>query len=321
MLTGFYFQHLFFLGKRIFKLTKPSTMNRLVLLLLLIASTITVNAQEVLPIDESTKANSKGTYPAYQIEIPGGSLKDISKNWQKYISTGSKAKVELLNGELILNGAVNSNISPNPFLIISKLMDIPGSVRLTVWLAEDESSYISKELGNDRHLTALKFVRDFGIQEYRAIVNTLLKSEENKLKSLEKERENLIKEEERAAKKISENQRSIQRSNDAIATVNGDIQNTSYKISEQKYMVEKTVSDKNANKGAKQTLKSLENEKKRLQSKNEAEAKSIDKMNKEIRQAERTIAQSKEQQAGKTAEIETQKQKVKEVQLKLETIR
>ncbi len=248
-------------------------------------------------------------------------LKDISKNWQKYISAGSKAKVELTNGELKLNGVVNSNVSPKPFLIISKLMDIPGSVRLTVWLADNDSFYISKESGNDRDLTAQKYVRDFGIQEYRAIVNAELKAEENKLKNLEKERDNLIKEEEKAAKKISENQRSIQRSNDAISTTNGDIQNTSYKISDQKYMVEKTVYDKNANKGAKQTLKSLESEKKRLQAKNETEAKSIGKMNKEIREAERTIAQSKEQQTAKTAEIEAQKQKVKEVQQKLGTIR
>ena len=69
------------------------------------------------------------------------------------------------------------------------------------------------------------------------------------------------------------------------------------------------------------TLKELENSKKSLQKGNENEAKSITKMNAEIRDAERSIADSKEKQKLKTADIEKQKQKTKEVSDRLDGIK
>jgi chromosome segregation ATPase len=169
-------------------------------------------------------------------------------------------------------------------------------VRITSWFVLSDSVYVSRELNNDQDLATQKFIRDFALEEYRTVVKAELKKEEASLKALEKELDNLIKEEEKAAKKIDENKRAIQRANDNIGTGNADIQSIAYKISSQKEMVEKTAADKNANQGAKKTLKELENSKKSLQKGNENEAKSITKMNAEIRDAERSIADSKEKQ-------------------------
>ncbi len=297
-------------------------MIRFITLISALTFSLFVSAQAVLlPVDEAPRSFSKGTQSSFQVDIPGAALKDIDKDWQKYIASGSKSKVELINGELVLNGAVNANISPAPFTIISKLVEIPGFVRITSWFILSDSMYVSRELNNDQDLATQKFIRDFALEEYRTVVKAELKKEEASLKALEKELDNLIKEEEKAAKKIDENKRAIQRANDNIATGNADIQSIAYKISSQKEMVEKTAADKNANQGAKKTLKELENSKKSLQKGNENEAKSITKMNAEIRDAERSIADSKEKQKLKTADIEKQKQKTKEVSDKLDGIK
>lgn len=297
-------------------------MIRLVMLTGALFLTLAISAQSVvLPVEEAPRSFSKGTYPSFQVDIPGGTLKDIDKSWQKHIASGSKAKVELVSGELVLAGAVNSNVAPAPFTIVSKLVDIPGYVRITAWFMLSDSVFVSRELNNDQDLATQKFVRDFALEAYRDVVKTELKKEEAALKVLEKDLDNLIKEEDKAAKKIDENKRAIQRANDNIATGNADIQTVSYKISSQKEMVEKTSADKNANQGAKKTLKELENSKKSLQKGNETEAKSITKMNAEIRDAERTIADSKEKQNLKRADIEQQKKKVVEVSDKLNGIK
>lgn len=287
---------------------------------LLIASSA-LFAQKPLIVEESARTFSKGSLTAYSATIPQTTLKDAEKDWMKYMATGSKSKTALVNGEYVLLGAVNKNVSPNPFNVYSKLLETTEGVNLTVWLTENDTVFISKEISADKALAAEKYVRDFVLQEYQETVKAELKAENDKLEALGKEQDNLVKAEEKSAKKISEAQRSIQKSKDMINTNNADLQNLAYKISSQKGMVERTASDQNANKGAKQTLKELENEKKKLQKGIETQNKNIDSMNKQIRDEERNLAEGKEQQKSKIAEIEKQKQVVQTVQTKLENIK
>ena len=278
-------------------------------------------AQKQIIVQEGTVAMSKGTQTSFQVIIPQTTFKDVEKDWQKYVSTGSKGKATAVNGENFQPAAVNANVSPAPFNVYSKLLETTEGVRLTVWLTENDTVFISKEVSSDKDLAAQKYVRDFAVLEYQNAVKKELEAEQEKQKGFEKELEGLIKDEEKSGKKISSSQRSIQRANDAIATNNADIQNTSYKISDAKRMVERTTSDENANKGAKKTLKEVKNEKKKLQKDNESQAKSIDNWNKEIREEERNITDSQQKQAAKKADIEKQKQKVQEVQTKHDNIK
>ncbi len=283
--------------------------------------TVSAFAQKPVTLSEDTFAMSKGTQTGFQVEIPQITMIEAEKQWLKYVSTGSKGKATVLNGENTQTGVVNPNVSPNPFIVYSKLLETTEGVRLTTWFTENDTVFISKQLNNDQDLAVQKYIRDFAVAAYQDAVKDELKAEQDKQKALEKELNSLIKEEEKAAKKISESNRAIQKSTDNIATNNADVQDVSYKISDQKGMVERTASDANANKGAKQTLKDLENQKKKLQSQSEAENKNIDAMNKTIREEERKIADLKEKGNSKTTQIEQQKQKVKEVQSKLDGIR
>ena len=277
--------------------------------------------QKQITLTEDTLPMSKGTQTAFIVEIPQATLIEVEKHWLKYVSNGSKGKATVVNGENLQPAAVNKNISPNPFNVYSKLLETTEAVKLTSWFTQNDTVFVSAQLNNDQDLAAQKYVRDFAIAEYQTAVKDELKGEQEKQKALEKELANLIKEQEKSAKKISESNRAIQKSNDNIATNNADIQSMSYKISDQKGMVERTAADANANKGAKQTLKDLENQKKKIQSQNENENKNIDSMNKTIREEERKIADLKEKANSKTAQIEQQKQKVAEVQTKLDDIK
>jgi len=295
-------------------------MKRTLLGFMLFVSVI-ATAQKPIVVTEDTFAMSKGVQPGFQVEIPQVTLIEVEKHWLKYVSNGSKGKSLNLNGENLQTGAVNANISAKPFNVYSKLLETIEAVRITAWFTENDTVFLSKQLNNDQDLAVQKYMRDFAVAEYQAVVKDELKAEESKLKALDKDLNGLIKEEEKSAKKVSESNRAIQKSNDNISSNNANIQTVSYKIEDQKGMVERTASDANANKGAKQTLKELENQKKQLQKQNEAEAKNIDAMNKTIREEERNIASVKEKRNAKVSEIEQQKLKIKEVQSKLEGIK
>ncbi len=288
---------------------------------LLSVLSLSMFAQKEITVQVETVTMSKGTQTSYQVTIPQNTFKDVEKDWQKYTGTGSKGKASAVKGENFQPAAVNANVSPAPFNVYSKLLETTEGVRLTVWLTENDTIFISKEVSSDKDLAAQKYVRDFAVQEYQNVVKKELEAEQEKQKELEKELQGFIKDEEKSRKKISSNQRSIQRANDAIATNNADIQNTAYKITDSKRMVERTASDENANKGAKKSLKEVEKNKKKLQKDNESQAKNIDKWNKEIREEERNITDSQQKQAAKKGDIEKQKQKVQEVQTKLDGIK
>lgn len=278
-------------------------------------------AQKPIVITEASESMSKGVQPAFTVEIPQAAIGQVEKDWLDYTGKGTKGKATFINGEHLQPAAVNTNISPTPFNVYAKLVDITGSVRLTAWFTANDTLFFKGADDSVRNLAIEKYMRDFAAGEYRDAVKGELKGEQEKLKALEKDLAGIIKEEEKSTKKINESNRAIKKSQDNIAANNKSIENTSEKIATQKGMVERTASDANANKGAKQTLKDLENERKKLQKDNVNENKNIEAQNKAIREEDRNTALIKERIAGKNAEIDKQKEKVKEVQTKLEGIK
>jgi hypothetical protein len=288
-------------------------------LLLLIVSVFAF-AQTQISVDALPRAMSKGTHPSYMILIPQGTLKGVEKDWQKYISAGTKEKVIVVKGETYQAGAVNANVSAVPFNIYSTLLETSEGVRLTAWITEDDSVFISREVSTDKDLAIQKYLRDFGVREYRHVVEGELRRETDTYNKLEKELDALVNEEEKAAKRISENNRSIQEAQDGIATNNADIQTKAYHINDSKNMVYQTQSDENANKGAKKSLKALENEQKSLRKSKNDKGKKIDQLKKEIRAQERAMSNLQLQREAKSAEIAKQKLKLQEIKTKLENI-
>ena len=281
--------------------------------------TFSVFAQKQITVDLAPQTRGKKDL-AFVVEIPQAALKNVESDWLKYVGYGSKGKATEVDGEHLQKGAVNKNISSKPFNIYSKLLETTEGVRLMVWLDKRNTAFISKHPRSGLDYAVQKYVRDFAVMKYRQAVLTELIAEQDKLKELEEELAGFIREEERSVMTISDNERSTVRANDAIAVNNSDIKISSNKIYRQKEMVTYTASDSNATKGAQKTLSDLKTEKENLQKDNEAQGMSIDSRNKENRKEERRTTGSQQDQELKMAEIEKQKQRVQEVQTKVDNI-
>ena len=278
---------------------------------------ISTFAQKSIAVNTAPRAMSKDTQFSYLVEIPEAKIKEVEKDWLKYISAGSKGKATVVNGENLQTDAIYKNISPNPFNVYSKLVETIEGVNLTVWITDNNSAFISKTPNSIEDLAVQKYVRDFAVKEYQTIVQEELKMEQDKQKKLERELAALIRDEESAVKKTNDNERNIARAKDAITTNDADIEASSAKITNQKGMVEQTAADRNANKGAQKTLSNIESDKKSLQKKNDSKSKNIDNKEKDNRAQERNLANAQEKQVAKKAAIDLQKLKVTEVQAKL----
>ena len=255
------------------------------------------------------------------VTIPQTVQRQVQKDWIEYAGRGSKGKSTVVNGDNIQYGAVNKNISPSQFDISCRLLGTNDGVRVTVWLTENNSLLVSREQNSDRTIALQKYVHDFAVVEYRQAVLNELKAEQAKQKIMENELTKQIKEDEKAGKRIEGDKASILHTKDAITTSNNDIQSVTAKIESQKVMVDNNAADPNASKGAKKTLRQLEDQKKDLQKLNDKRGKEIMSWSNDIRADERVIADDKEKEAAKRANIEKQKQTIQAVQAKLDEIK
>jgi hypothetical protein len=295
---------------------------RFILLASVSALSLSAFAQKNLTVEVADRPMSKGSKISYMVEVPQAKLKDVEKDWLRYTAQNSKGKATTANGEYLQTGAVNVNISPDHMLnIYSKLFGTVEGVRITAWFAENDTLFVQSDSTRGQHKAIEKYVRDFGVMQYRDAVKLELNAAQSKLKALKKDLAGQIRSEEKASDKISDDKRSIDRSNDAIATNKSDQGAASTKIEAQKGMVESTSGDANANKGAKKTLNKNEDEKKTLQRKNDTQSKSIDNKNKNIRAEERNKANAQTNQATKTDAIDKQTLVVQEIQAKLDGIK
>ncbi|MBL0309922.1 MAG: hypothetical protein IPP77_09670 [Bacteroidetes bacterium] len=294
---------------------------KLRLFITLYAISTSVFAQKPITVLISSQPYMNVSQQTFVVQIPQTTLKNVESHWLKYMSKESKGRVQAANGTFEQPNVSHPNISPNPFTIFSQLMGTTEGVRLTAWFTQNGTDFLFKDPNSGRELAAQKYLHDFAIQEYRAAVQEELATEQNKLQLMEKQLSGLNQDEEKSVKTIQENERATERSNEAIITNKADIQNSSDKISNQKGMVDRTASDPNATKGAKKTLSQMEDEKKELQKRNEAQGKDKYSMSKENRAEERNTSTIQQKQMLKTADIETQRQKVYEVKTKLDNIK
>jgi hypothetical protein len=146
---------------------------------------ITAFAQKNITVDEAPRPMSKDSQFSYLVEIPQAKVKQVEKDWLKYISIKSKGKATVVNGENLQTEAVYKNISPNPFNVYSKLVETTDGVNLTVWLTDNNAAFISKTPNSIEDLAVQKYVRDFAVQEYKLAVEEELKMERNKLNDIE----------------------------------------------------------------------------------------------------------------------------------------
>ena len=274
-------------------------------------------AQQTITVTEQEQSMSKGMQTSYYVEIPQTHLKEVEKDWLKYGAEKSKGKTISANGENLQNEAVNQNISAKPFSLYSKLMETTDHVQVSIWVSEDNVTFISNRSLNNKGEAVKKYLYDFAIMEYKKAVSEELSMETKSQKDMEKQLDALIKEDEKSNKKINSNQAAIKSAADVTMTTNTNLAGMDDKISAQQQMVLSTASDPNAHKGAEKSLKDLQNQRADMIKLNENNVKNTDNWNKEIREEERKISDNKEKQTQQVAALDIQKQKVQSLSNKL----
>ena len=291
-------------------------------LLFVLSAPFLIWAQSTIAVEQTAQTFSRGEQPAYRVLIPKAKLKDVSNDWNKYLKTKSKGKVEEVNGETVIYGAVNKNVAPDGFNVFSKLLETTEGVQLTAWFMRSDSTFMSWKVDENQSKAVEKYMSDFGAAEYRDVVGAELKGEQKKLDELEKELKGFINEEEKSSKNINEAERSIERTKTEIKTNEGDQKLKSDQVAKQKAVVESLkATPGDAYKEADKTLRGFENELKKLINDNEKMHKQIDKAEKDIREERRNIDKSKQDQYAKRADIDKQRAVVKQVQEKLDGIK
>lgn len=291
------------------------------IMFLIVIAPVFLSAQFNVNIDESAKTFSKGSNPAYEFELTGSHLEKAQKDWMSYQSKGAKGKTAVINGEVVTLSAVNANISATPFNIYSRLLETTTGVKITAWVTiNNDSVYMSNAVG-DKNLAVEKYLHDFAAQEYRDVVKSQLKDENQKLKKLQEQLKDFIDQQESSTKKSNEFQRSINNNKDKIKVNEGDQANKQSQISNQKQVVE----DLKANPGAtldaaKKTLSQYEKDLTKLINEKEKLFKEIDKWAAKIDSQNRETNAALDGQKMKYNEIDAQKAVVQAVQNKLDAI-
>lgn len=295
-------------------------MKKIFFALLTITSFAAFGQQPILVTMDSLNAKSNSRN-SFMVDMPKATLKGVERGWLRYVGRRAKGKASVVSGEYIQEGAVNKNISPEPFTVYSNLIETPTGVRLIVRLGDSDIVTASGVANSTQDLAVQKFMRDFAVSAYRQAVQGDLKVEEKTLRTLEKEMSRSVKREERSKKKIKKSERSNDRDAAAIESKKRDIQGIIEDITGQNEMIKLTASDPNANKGAKKTLAQMESKKKRLERKIEKKNKDIADRNEEIRAEDRTMNTARLALEAKVAAIEAQREVVDSVKRKLGAIK
>ena len=281
-----------------------------------------VGFSQSLTVNEVSANMSKGVNKGFEVEIPATAVKDVEKDWKRTLTTGSKAKLSEGNGEIVLRGGDNKNISSKPFTLYSILVSNNDGVKLTVWFTYDDTTFISPHSGKSEANAVSLFVHDFATAEYFLAIKSMYKKERDKLEKQKDDLEKSIKSQEKSSLKITDNKRAIARAQDDLLTNDNDQKEATVAINLQQAELNK---DRSGNpeiyKAADKELKELQDAKKKLQDRDQALHKKIDEWNKEITTEERNITTEKQTQSQATEAIEKQKQLIQNLASKLKAIK
>lgn len=175
-------------------------------------------------IKEETKANSKGTFNALVMELPGTSSKEVAKAWNKFIKKyKGKTKYDRRANEYITEDATIKEMSDNTVDIIAKVEERgqEGSV-ISVWYNLGVS-YLSSKDFPDRYPPGEEILRDFAKSVSADMIEAELKEAEKLLKDYEGNLSKLEKEEKQRTKDIEDYKNTIQKMEKNIVEAENDV--------------------------------------------------------------------------------------------------
>lgn len=196
-------------------------------------------AQIESPITEETRANSKGSFNALVMELPGTSGKETNKAWGKFIKKyKGKTKFDRKSNEHFTDDAQIKDMSDNTVDIIAKIEERgdAGTV-ISVWFNLG-ASYLSSKDYSERYPAGEKMLKMFANQVSADMIEAELKAAEKQLKELEDQLKKQEKDEAQRTKDIEDYKNTIKKMEENISTAEGDIKKSKEEQAETKLTIE-----------------------------------------------------------------------------------
>lgn len=159
-------------------------------------------AQDEMPVEVIQRETSMGIQSGFMITIKNAELKTVIKDWEKEIKDSkftdilkkadTKVQLKHIGDEYIADNAIIQTISSMPLTVIATISDIQGGIRFIGFIKQD-STFISKEnTKEETFLAAQNYIRSFGIESLKKIIEEDLDQAQDELKSLEKDLNKLM---------------------------------------------------------------------------------------------------------------------------------
>lgn len=288
------------------------------------AQTSDSSALEVktLTVEETTKAMSKGTQPAFKVTVYEATKKGTAEALSKAIKEENRSKVETKDNESYVLGTVIKSISPKPLNVYCIINEYEDRVEI-FFFYEMDSVFLTKEKNETEYLAARKFTRDFAVKAYKAAVQERIGAEEKKLSGYQKQFDDIVKENDKLHKKIDEEKRVIDNTKEKISTSELDQERVRKQVQDDKTELArlKTGGNPETVKEGEKKLKASESELSKLQKQEDGYHKDVTKSEGYIRDYERNITDNEAAMKQKQEEIAKQKDFVYKLQKKLESIK
>ena len=160
-----------------------------------------VYAQTDVSLTSMTKEMSKGKKPCYKLVIPENNLRDVKSAWEKLLKENSKGKMQTVNAQTSMMGAVTLLISAAPINIYSQMDESNGAVTIYAYFELPDSSFVSSAIA-DKDAGVKKYLHDFGTQLFKASVQKMADDEMKKLLDAEHQLDAKLRDEQRAKMEI-----------------------------------------------------------------------------------------------------------------------
>lgn len=191
------------------------------------------------PIKEETKSNSKGSYNALVMELPGTTAKEVNKAWGKFIKQyKGKTKFDRKMNEHMTDDATVKDMSDNTVDIIAKIEErgAEGSL-ISVWFNLGVS-YLSSNDHPERYPAGEVILKKFANTVSADMIEDELKAAEKKLKELENLLKQQEKEESQRTKDITDYKATILKMEENITKAEEDIKNSKKEQEDSKLTIE-----------------------------------------------------------------------------------
>jgi hypothetical protein len=275
--------------------------------LLLILAGLVLHAQVPIEVKIEPRPSSKGIQPSFEVMVPQATANDAIDLWKKTIIPGrlfkKTPKMEKKGDEWMVNNVLITDITAIPLNVYTQVSSFSGSIYFRAFFQAETGFLGSQESSEEVVSEASRFVRNYAVQLYRQAVGKELKQEERKLKDLENKLSRLQKQNRNFNNKISDAQR------DEMDLKNEALQNEEL-LKNQQNIIQVDSTDLNTGKAREQMEKQVRDNQ-----------KDITKSQKSQNRYSRKAYSNQKDQKEKINQIEQQRQKVAEVQTKLDNIR